>query len=142
MSGQRSALMLAAATAALAAATLAPSAGAAASGCAPGAAKILKSSDAARIYAESDTLYGCLGAESTRLGSLLGTHLAPATRVVRYVLASPYAGVATVQIGVDTVQMGVDTSASTVSMWTCATAPRSPAAPRPRPCRRPSRSAR
>jgi hypothetical protein len=109
MSIQRSGLELAVATVALAAAALAPTAGAAASGCAPNAAKILKSSGAARIYAKSGTLYGCLGTEATRLGSLQGTHLAPATRVVRYVLASPFAGV-------NTVQMGVDTFASTVSM--------------------------
>jgi hypothetical protein len=109
MSGQRSGLRLVVATAALAAAVLAQTAGAAASGCAPGAAKVLKSSGAARIYAESGTLYGCLGSRATRLGSLQGTHLAPATRVVRYVLASPYAGF-------DSVQMGVDTFASTVSI--------------------------
>jgi hypothetical protein len=123
MSGQRSGLRLAVATAAFAAAVLAPTAGAAASGCAPGAAKVLKSSETARIYAESGTLYGCLGTRVARLGSLQGTHLAPATRVVRYVLASPYAGV-------DSVQMGVDTFASTVSMVDLrdgATVTRSPA---------------
>jgi hypothetical protein len=93
---------------ALALVILAASASAAGSGCAATGAKVLKASHAARLYSVGTTLYGCLGSRRTRLGALKGTPASPATRVARYSLASPYAGI-------DTFEMGVDTFSSTVS---------------------------
>ena len=114
----------------LALALAAPASGAAAASCAPAGAKVLETSGAARIYSAGTTLYGCLGAQRTRLGALSGKPGSPATRVQRYVLAGRFAGV-------DTVQMGVDTFSSTVSLRdlqtgaTVATAPAATPLPGP-----------
>jgi len=115
----------------LALALAAPAASAASPGCAPTGAKLLESSGAARVYSVGTALYACLGSTRTRLGVLAGSRLAPATRVTRYALASPY-------VAIDTVQMGVDNFASTVSFFdleggglAVASAPAAKALPRP-----------
>jgi hypothetical protein len=114
---------------ALALAIFAPAASAAAPGCAPAGAKILRSSALARVYSVGTTLYGCTGAYTTKLGALKGTVLTPATRITRYLLAGRY-------VAFDTVQMGVDTFSSTVTLIDLengvrADSPATPPLPRP-----------
>lgn len=124
MSVQRSAALRRFAPLALALALAAPASSAAAPGCAPTAAKVLKASGAARLYSVGTTLYGCLGSTRTRLGALAGRPGSPATRVQRYVLTGRFAAI-------DTVEMGVDTFSSTVllrDLRTGATLASSPAA--------------
>jgi hypothetical protein len=123
MSLQASAALRRIAPVALAAAIIAAPASAATAGCAPAGAKVLASSGAARLYSSANALYGCVGKRRSLLGSLTGTHAAPATRVARYLLAGDYAGI-------DTVQMGVDNLAATltlVDLQTGATLAHSPA---------------
>jgi hypothetical protein len=114
---------------ALALAILAPAASAATPGCAPAAAKILRSSALARVYSVGTTLYGCTDAYTTKLGALKGTVAAPATRITRYLLAGRY-------VAFDTVEMGVDTFSSTVTLidlenGVLADSPATPPLPRP-----------
>jgi hypothetical protein len=77
--------------------------------CVPAKAKTLRASGAARIFSQGYTLYGCLGARTTRLGSLRGTVPFPARRITLYALSPRYAAL-------DDVDMGVDTFASTVTL--------------------------
>lgn len=93
----------------LALALAASVASAATPGCAPAGAKVLEASAGARVYSSNGSYYGCVGARHTRLGAVAGTPTAPATRVARFALATPYAAV-------DSVQMGVDNLASRVSL--------------------------
>jgi hypothetical protein len=88
---------------------IATGAAAAPAGCVPAGLGTLRASGAARIFSQGSTLYGCLGARTTRLGSLRPTTPFPATRVALYALSPRYAGI-------DTVEMGVDTLSSTVKL--------------------------
>ena len=88
---------------------IATGAGATPAGCVPAGLRTLRASGAARIFSQGSTLYGCLGARTTRLGSLRPTTPFPATRVALYALSPRYAGV-------DMVEMGVDTLSSTVKL--------------------------
>ena len=109
MCPQRSGVLRRFASVALALAVWAGAASAATPGCAPAGAKVLKASGAARLYSVGTTLYGCLGSRRSGLGALKGTPGSPATRVARYLLASPYAAI-------DSFDMGVDTFNSSVSI--------------------------
>jgi hypothetical protein len=92
----------------------ASSAGASSQACVPKGFEALRASGPARVYTHGSALFGCLGARTTRLGTLGGTSPFPARRVVLYALSSRY-------VGVDTVDMGVDTLASTVTLFDLAT---------------------
>lgn len=122
---------LAAAMLALPAALFAFPAGAAAAGCAPAGATVLRQSALASIYTRAGVLYGCAGASTTRLGAYQPGKISGPTRVASFALAGRYAAV-------DTVAMGVDTFRSTVSLYdlaggATALAVDPAAAPPPRP---------
>jgi len=76
----------------------------------PAGAQRLAHAGAAALYSQGGALYGCLGAQRTRLGVAPGTRRLGATHVARYALAPRFAGIATVTNGVDTL-------ASTVSVF-------------------------
>lgn len=95
--------------AALAPLALASTACASPASCVPAKAKTLRASGAARIFSQGYTLYGCLGARTTRLGSLRGTVPFPARKITLFALSPRYAAL-------DDVDMGVDTFASTVTL--------------------------
>jgi hypothetical protein len=93
------------------------------SGCVPAGARTVAAAGRARLYVEGSELFGCLGSARTLLGGAPGARRVGATRVARFALASPYAGIATLLMGVDTLASSV----SIVDLRTRATVASTPA---------------